>query len=62
MLLQSSFGTKKIDAKYLQGYRPIKKEIEDSRKNKSIDIFFANIPSKKQQFSTYQTNKKDQNY
>ena len=43
----------KIDIKYLQGYKLAIKEDKDFRKNKSTDIFSANLPGRKQQSSIY---------
>ena len=46
-LLQPPSSTQKIDAKCFPGYRPVKKEDKDSRKNKSVDILSIDIPSGK---------------
>lgn len=54
-LLQSPFGTQKIDAKYFWDYRLVKTENKNSKKNKSTDTLSANVFSRKQQLSTHQS-------
>lgn len=40
--MQPPFNMWKIDTKYLQGYRLVKKKDKDSRKNKFVDILSIN--------------------
>lgn len=55
-LLEPPSGTQKMDSKYPQGNRSMKKEEKDFGKIESTDTFFANISGcKHQQFSTYQS-------
>ena len=63
-LLQSNSRTREIDANCLQKYRQTKKKDKNFKKNKSADIFPADIPSRNQSSSSNQsqTNKIDQNH
>ena len=51
-LLQSSSNIYKIDSKYPQKNKPTKKEEKDSKRTKSADFPFTDMPNEK---STYQS-------
>ena len=65
-MLQSPSSSWKIDAKYLQEYKLVKKEDKKFKKNKFTDFSLINIPGGKQTSFTHQTlstyQKKDENY
>ena len=64
-LLQSVSSIYKMDFRCFQGNSPVKKEEKHSGKAKFTNTSFADIPSRKQLSSTYQTSfaylEKDQN-
>lgn len=47
MLLLLSFDIQKINAKYFQGYKLVKKDDKDFKKNKSINTFSTNALNRK---------------
>ena len=50
-MLQSSSNIHEMDSRYSQGYKPVKKEKKDSKKNKSTNFALADISSEKQSSS-----------